>query len=157
MNRAQRRREQRQHLRRHTVRQRPLISDHGRAVIVYDDVTGLARGVDLEQFPDDGALLDHVFPGLTDASDLWLLPGVSPSHQILAWAKGAIGEIRALGPADGSRVMVSAWCEHIRDEAAATFPFGGSPLLAAAFAQRPTDWFVVATMPRATAAGSDEP
>jgi hypothetical protein len=150
MNRAQRRREQRQHLRRHCVPQRSLVSDHGRAVIVYDEVTDLARAVDLE-FPD---ALDHVFPGLTDASDLWMLPGVSPSHQILGWARDSIAEIRALGAVDGSRVMVSAWCEHIRDEAAARFPFGGSPLLAAAFAQHPTAWFVVATMPRAKDSGT---
>ena len=118
-----------------------LTAQHGRIRFVYDVERRAAVRVIGEHEQVDPI---RVAFGDDVGESIAVIPGLSHPEQVLAWASDAPEQIP---DHIGGRVLVTAVCEHIREEEAALCGWADRPELRALFDAYPTHWLVYAAMP----------
>jgi hypothetical protein len=114
-----------------------LQTRHGRVVFVYDAaVDGVVRVIGEHE---DTRTLQIAFPHSDPDGHMKIVPGLSEPDDVLGWTREARDHIGGIG----SRVLVTAVCEHIREAEAERFGWELHDL----FADHPTAWLCYAMMP----------
>lgn len=129
---------------------RKLQATHGRIALAYDtdldslDVVDSSGDTDLVAlvWPEEDALVARLeAAGLENPFGMELSIGVVEPYELVPWIRGI-----ELPPAMvGTKILVWACCEHIRDSAADELGFD-MEFLSPLFAERPTGWLVWSTL-----------
>lgn len=119
-----------------------LEARHGRIMFVYDvRAAGVVRVIGEHE---QANVLRVAFPHCPEDATIAIIPGLSAPEEVRDWAADAPGQIP---DHIGDRVLVTAVCEHIREQEAARMGWDGRPELVDLFDQYPTHWLVYAAMP----------